>query len=82
MAKRCKIGDALRWVREELGLERSQMADDCGISVRQLRSYESGKESPNWGTILKIINAVGVAWLIGLLEEIRSDTGGINDDKE
>ena len=49
-----EIGGRIRDRRRRLGLTEAELADYLGISLRQMRQYEEGDESPSCDELLWI----------------------------
>lgn len=54
------IGERIRAARKDKGLTQKQLADSCGMADSAIRKYESGKQMPKMGTLMKIANALKV----------------------
>lgn len=55
------IGGCIRSWRKERGMIQKQLAAACGMSVPQLWSVESGRNSPSVKTLSRIASALGVS---------------------
>jgi transcriptional regulator with XRE-family HTH domain len=59
------IGDKIRKRRELLKLLQPELAAIAGVGLRTLQQVETGKANPSIGTLLKIIDPLGLT--LGLL---------------
>ncbi len=61
--------EALRWLRERIGLSREQLADASGVSAVYIKFIERGKRNPSEAVIARLLPALRVtrADLDGLL---------------
>jgi len=55
-----EIGQAISDRRKELCVSQAQLADICGISVHTLSNIEGGASNPTVGSLLKIVDALGL----------------------
>lgn len=64
------IGLAVRRVRERAGMGESEV--ECGAELPEgsLAAIERGEEPPTWGTLRRIVYAVGIS-LPALMEEVE-----------
>ena len=53
-----QIGFALRRIREERGTQQYMVADLAGITKGMLSSYETGKQTPQMTTLVKVLQAL------------------------
>jgi transcriptional regulator with XRE-family HTH domain len=51
----------LREMREAAGLSQEQLAERSGLRPSAIRDLEQGRNSPRWGTVLRLADALGVA---------------------
>ena len=51
----------LKEARKEKSLSAKELAARCGLSERQIFSFESGKHQPRSETFFKIIEALGIS---------------------
>lgn len=60
---------AVAMLRALRGWSRAELAEAAGVGVRTVSRYESGAQTPSWGTFEQIVAAVGVPLLLvdGLL---------------
>ena len=59
------LTDRLRKAREHSGLEQTEIAEVMGVSVRSIRNYEAGRNTPKRPQLIAWAFATGVplAWL-------------------
>jgi transcriptional regulator with XRE-family HTH domain len=71
------LGDAIRIRREKLGLSQEALADAAGVHVTHLGGVERGVRNPNYTTIVRIADALGVSpgALITAADKLRADRG-------
>lgn len=55
------LGEAIRLARVESGLSQEQLADAAGVHVTHLGGVERGVRNPNYSTIVRIADALGVS---------------------
>lgn len=55
------FSEKLRYARANAGLSQKELADVCGISVRTISSYETGRCNPSSRVIVKMANALKVS---------------------
>lgn len=55
-----KLGDKIRKMREEKGIDQKSFAFDCEIGRTQLYMIENGKTNPKLLTLIKIVNGLGI----------------------
>ena len=67
-----QIGEIIRKRRELLGLLQPQLASISGISRRTIQLVEMGKANPSIGTLIKIVDPLGMAVKL-LLKETGID---------
>lgn len=54
------LGKRLKKLREARSLGQKELADSLGISLQELESYETDREVPRIGTLIKISKLLGV----------------------
>lgn len=52
------IGTNIKKVRKEKGLTQRKVAENAGISISQLSSYENGKQMPGLPTLANLATAL------------------------
>lgn len=55
-----KLGTELKAARVALGWPRSRLAQMVGITVNQLKGYESNRSLPRFMDGIRLMNAVGI----------------------
>ena len=74
----------LKTAREKAGLSQSELAAQCGLTIRSISAYETGRANPRGVTLHKLAAALGVspAWLLSqddrredYIERARADYG-------
>lgn len=55
------FGKHLRFLREREGLTQEQLAELSGLSDRQIRNYESGRQSPQFDNLEKLRKALDIS---------------------
>jgi transcriptional regulator with XRE-family HTH domain len=61
----------LKRLREERGLTQEQLAFDAGLTVSSLSRIERGLNTPNWRTVTRLADALGVS-LVELATQAES----------
>lgn len=54
------FGKRLRSLREQQGLTQEQLAELSGLSDRQIRNYESGRQAPQFDNLEKLRKALDI----------------------
>lgn len=67
------IGDVIRKRRELLRLLQPDLAAIAGVGLRTLQQVETGKANPSIGTLLKIIDPLGLTIRLLLKETGTSE---------
>ena len=67
------LGAAVRDARRRLGLTQGELADRAGVSVRWLRSLETGKAASDIGLVLRTLAALGLAISVSPAHDVESD---------
>jgi transcriptional regulator with XRE-family HTH domain len=65
------IGLAVRRVRERAGMSEAEVEARAELREGSLASIECGETSPTWGTLRRIVYAIGIS-LPSLMEEVES----------
>jgi y4mF family transcriptional regulator len=68
-----KLGDTIRQRRELLGLLQTQLADLSGISSRTIQLVEQGKGNPSLGTLIRLIDPLGLRLELMLKEPSKNN---------
>lgn len=53
------LGAAIRQLREKQGLTQEALAHEAGITTGSLSLIERGQRNPSWGTVSRIVAALG-----------------------
>ena len=59
------LGKAIREARVAMKLRQAEAALLCGVGVRFLSDLERGKETARLGPMLRVINGLGLALMLG-----------------
>ena len=54
----CKLKDA----REAAGFTQKRLAEISGVPQTKISQYENGSQIPNYETVARLANALGVNW--------------------
>lgn len=54
------FGNRLKHCRQQIGLNKSELARKMGVTPAMVRQYENGEKNPKRNTIMKFANALGV----------------------
>jgi transcriptional regulator with XRE-family HTH domain len=68
-----KIGDTIRKRRELLDLLQPRLAALSGVSIRTIQLVEQGKGNPSFGTLIKIIDPLGLSLELVLKEPAKNN---------
>lgn len=68
-----KLGNVIRQRRELLGLLQTQLADLSGISSRTIQLVEQGKGNPSLGTLIRLIDPLGLRLELMLKEPSKNN---------
>ena len=68
-----KMGDTIRLRRELLGLLQPQLAALSGISTRTIQLVEQGKGNPSLGTLIKLVDPLGLRLELLLKEPSKNN---------
>jgi transcriptional regulator with XRE-family HTH domain len=55
------LGDTIRTRRKELGLSQAELAQACGVHLRQIRRYESDEQQPVLTVAVQLAAALGLS---------------------
>ena len=55
-----KLADTIKARRASLQVTQEQLAEVCGVGLRTLKQFESGKGNPTISTLQKIADALGL----------------------
>ncbi len=53
-----KYGNGIKLIREAKGLTQEQLANNSGLSLKQLQQYEENKSTPNMENLMRITDAL------------------------
>ena len=54
------IGENIKYIRKSKGLTQKELAEKIGVTDSAITKYEKGDREPNWKTLNKIAEALGV----------------------
>ena len=57
-----RIGERIRYYRKKKGLTQKELADLCNLSEAAIRNYELGNRTPDYETIMKIAEHLGISF--------------------
>jgi len=70
MKKRTEIIDELKRARKEKGLSQRELAELSGVSQPVIARMESGTNSPQLDTVLKVLAPLGKTLYVGDLQKV------------
>ena len=70
------LGRAVRAARVAMKLRQAEAALLCGVGVRFLSDLERGKDTARLGSILKVVQGLGLALTIGPKKPFWRESGG------
>lgn len=75
------FGDKLKELRKERKLTQKQLADQVGVTVSTISSYESGSRYPSYDVLISLsrIFHVSTDYLLGLEKAKTVDVNGLSD---
>jgi len=79
-----KIGNRIRFLRNQNKIDRQQLADAIGITYHALSKYETDERQPGYDTLAKIADFfdVSVDYLLGRTDDPSpKGTQHVNDDE-
>jgi transcriptional regulator with XRE-family HTH domain len=53
------FGQRLRSLRLAAGLTQAALAEQAGMAIGSVRDYESGRDEPRWGSLVKLLAVLG-----------------------
>lgn len=67
------LGRAIRQIREREGLSQEDLAEKANLHATWISPIERGRNNPNFGTVRRIANALGVTMveLVALAERLE-----------
>lgn len=69
---RTEFPERLRTLRAAASLSQQELADKIGHFREEIVYWEKGQRSPNWSTVCKLADALGVS-----MDAFRKDTGEV-----
>ena len=76
-----KLGDKIKTLRAEKGIERAELAETLGITYHALSKYETNEREPDYETVKKLADYFGVTtdYLLGrtLIPYIEIEIDGV-----
>jgi len=70
------LGKAVREARVAMNLRQAEAALLCGVGIRFLSDLERGKETVRLGPVLKVIQGLGLALILGPKKPFWTRDGG------
>lgn len=77
------MGDKLKSLRTEKKLTQKQIADQIGLAISAVSSYESGSRYPSYDVLVRLarIFHVSTDYLLGMTDKRNIDVTGLGDDE-
>jgi len=77
------MGEKLKSLRNEKKLTQKQVADQIGLAISAVSSYESGTRYPSYDVLVKLASIFHVStdYLIGMTDTRNVDVTGLNDSE-
>ncbi len=77
------MGGKLKTLRTEKKLTQKQVADQIGLAISAVSSYESGTRYPSYDVLVKLANIFHVStdYLIGMTDTRNVDVTGLKDSE-
>ena len=77
------MGKKLKALRIERKLTQKQIADQIGLAVSAISSYESGSRYPSYDVLVKLahIFQVSTDYLLGMTDKRNIDVTGLDDNE-
>lgn len=77
------FGNRLKALRIKRRLTQKQLADQVGIAVSAISSYESGNRYPSYDVLISFsrIFHVSTDYLLGLYKRVEVDVSGLNEEE-
>lgn len=78
-----KIGENLKALRAQYGLNQKQVADRVGVATSAISAYESGYRYPSYHVLIKLTGIFHVTsdYLLGLEKTQTADLTGLSEDE-
>lgn len=77
------FGNRVKMLRIEKRLTQKQLADQVGVAVSAISSYESGNRYPSYEVLINLarIFHVSTDYLLGLNKRIEIDVSGLEEEE-
>lgn len=77
------IGNKLKSLRIEKKLTQKQIADQIGLAISAVSSYESGSRYPSYDVLVRLAHIFHVStdYLLGMTDKRNIDVTGLCDDE-
>ncbi|MGI6012849.1 MAG: helix-turn-helix domain-containing protein [Oscillospiraceae bacterium] len=77
------FGNRVKMLRIEKRLTQKQLADQVGVAVSAVSSYESGNRYPSYEVLINLarIFHVSTDYLLGLNKRIEIDVSGLEEEE-
>lgn len=77
------MGEKLKSLRTEKKLTQKQIADQIGLAISAVSSYESGTRYPSYDVLVRLAHIFHVStdYLLGMTDKRNIDVTGLNDDE-
>jgi len=73
------LAAAVRGRRIDLGMSQADLASRAGVSRKWIYEFEAGKSRAEFGLVLRVLEALGLALEVGTGGEARASAGGSID---
>ena len=74
------MGEKLRVLRIEKKLTQKQLADQVGLAISAISSYENGSRYPSYEVLVKFFH-ISTDYLLGLSSNRSIDVSGLKEDE-
>lgn len=77
------MGDKLKSLRTEKKLTQKQVADQIGLAISAVSSYESGSRYPSYDVLVRLAHIFHVStdYLLGMTDKRNIDFTGLGDEE-
>ncbi len=77
------MGDKLKSLRTEKKLTQKQVADQIGLAISAVSSYESGSRYPSYDVLVQLAHIFHVStdYLLGMTDKRNIDVTGLGDEE-
>lgn len=77
------MGEKLKSLRLEKKLTQKQIADQIGLAISAVSSYESGSRYPSYDVLVRLAHIFHVStdYLLGMTDKRNIDVTGLYDDE-